>query len=77
MGEPLFNYALYVRTGILCLWLDTCAALYGAASRHQRASDLLVNVLGKRGKHARAAIGMVALPLGIAVGIGTVAEVRD
>jgi len=35
-----------------------------------------VNVLVERGKHARAAIGMVALPLGTAVEIETVAEVR-
>jgi enamine deaminase RidA (YjgF/YER057c/UK114 family) len=41
------------------------------------ASDLLVDVLGERGKHARAAIGMVALPLGAAVEIEAVVEVRD
>ena len=40
------------------------------------ASDLLVDVLGERGKHARAAVGMVALPLGAAVEIEAVIEAR-
>jgi len=40
------------------------------------ASDLLVGVLGERGKHARAAVGMAALPLNAAVEIDAVFEVR-
>src|SRR5690606_19550294 len=39
------------------------------------ASNLLVGVLGDRGKHARAAFGVVALPLGAAVEIDAVIEV--
>ena len=31
------------------------------------ASDLLVDLLGERGRHARAAVGMASLPLGAAV----------
>ena len=38
-------------------------------------SDLLVKVLGEKGKHARAAMGMVALPSNIAVEIEMVVEV--
>ncbi len=38
-------------------------------------SDLLVEVFGERGKHARAAVGMASLPLGIAVEIHMVVEV--
>ena len=38
-------------------------------------SDLLVTVLGDRGKHARAAFGVAALPLGAAVEIEAVVEV--
>ena len=38
-------------------------------------SDLLVDVLGARGKHARSAIGMVTLPLGAAVEVEAIAEV--
>ncbi|WIY54400.1 RidA family protein [Devosia sp. YIM 151766] len=39
------------------------------------ASNLLVGVLGDKGKHARAAFGVVALPLGAAVEIDAVIEV--
>lgn len=39
------------------------------------ASDLLVNVLGEAGKHARAAVGMAALPLNAAVEIDAMLEV--
>ncbi len=41
------------------------------------ASDLLVEVLGDRGKHVRAAVGMVSLPIGLAVEIEMVVEVED
>lgn len=40
-------------------------------------SDLLVEVFGERGKHARAAVGMASLPIGIAVEIEMIVEVRD
>ncbi len=40
-------------------------------------SDLMVAVFGDRGKHARAAVGMVSLPIGIAVEIELIIEVRD
>ncbi len=38
-------------------------------------SDLMVEVLGERGKHARSAVGMGSLPLGITVEIEAVIEV--
>lgn len=38
-------------------------------------SDLLVEVFGDRGRHARAAVGMSSLPLGIAVEIEMVVEI--
>ena len=38
-------------------------------------SDLIVEVLGERGKHARAAVGMASLPRGIAVEIEMIVEV--
>ncbi|MEM6771893.1 MAG: RidA family protein, partial [Bacteroidota bacterium] len=40
-------------------------------------SDLMVEVFGERGKHARAAVGMGSLPGGIAVEIEVVVEVED
>jgi enamine deaminase RidA (YjgF/YER057c/UK114 family) len=39
------------------------------------ASDFLIEVLGDKGKHARSAIGMGSLPLGVAVEVEVVAEV--
>lgn len=40
-------------------------------------SDLIVNVFGDRGKHARAAVGMISLPRGQAVEIEAIVEVID
>ena len=40
-------------------------------------SDLMVEVLGESGKGARSAIGMVALPGGIAVEIEAIFQVKD
>jgi enamine deaminase RidA (YjgF/YER057c/UK114 family) len=40
-------------------------------------SDLLVEVFGERGRHARAAVGMASLPVGIAVEIDMVVEVEE
>ncbi|HEV7663993.1 MAG TPA: RidA family protein [Chloroflexota bacterium] len=41
------------------------------------ASDLLVDVFGERGRHARSAVGMAALPNGIPVEIEMIVEVSD
>jgi enamine deaminase RidA (YjgF/YER057c/UK114 family) len=40
-------------------------------------SDLMVEVFGERGRHARAAVGMASLPRGQAVEIELVVEVYD
>ena len=40
-------------------------------------SDLMVEVFGENGKHARAAVGMVSLPVGMAVEIEMVVEVYE
>ena len=41
------------------------------------ASELLVEVFGERGRHARAAIGTSALPMGIPVEIELIVEIMD
>jgi len=41
------------------------------------ASDLLAAVLGDKGKHARAAVGMASLPLNAAVEVDAIIEVRS
>ncbi len=40
-------------------------------------SDLLVELFGERGRHARAAVGMGSLPMGIAVEIEMIVELED
>lgn len=40
-------------------------------------SDLMVEVFGERGKHARAAVGIASLPLGIACDIEMIVEVQN
>lgn len=39
-------------------------------------SDLLVEVFGERGEHARAAVGVASLPFNVPVEIDTIVEVR-
>ena len=39
-------------------------------------SDLFVQVFGERGKHARSAVGMGSLPMGITVEIECIVEVE-
>lgn len=39
-------------------------------------SDLMVEVFGERGKHARSAVGMGSLPMGIAVEIEVIVEIE-
>lgn len=41
------------------------------------ASDLLIEIFGERGRHARSAVGMHDLPFGIPVEIEMVVELRD
>ncbi len=38
-------------------------------------SDFLIEVLGERGKHARSAVGVATLPLGVAVEVEAIVEV--
>jgi enamine deaminase RidA (YjgF/YER057c/UK114 family) len=40
-------------------------------------SDLLVEVLGERGRHARSAVGMASLPNGMSVEIEAVMRIVD
>ena len=40
-------------------------------------SDFMVEIFGDKGKHARSAVGMYALPLGIAVEVEVIVEVEE
>ena len=39
--------------------------------------DLMVEIFGEKGKHARSAVGMNSLPLGIAVEVEVIVEVEN
>ena len=41
------------------------------------ASELLIEVFGEEGKHARSAVGVAELPLSAPVEVELIAEVRD
>lgn len=41
------------------------------------ASDLMVDVFGDRGRHSRSAVGVSALPLGVAVEIDALVQIAD
>ena len=49
----------------------------GQAQVINGASELLIEVLGEDGKHARSAIGVAELPLNVPVEVELIAEVRD
>ncbi|MCY7309947.1 MAG: RidA family protein [Chitinophagaceae bacterium] len=40
-------------------------------------SDLMVEIFGEKGKHARSAVGMYALPMNIAVEVEVIVEVEE
>ena len=40
-------------------------------------SDLLVELFGEKGRHARSAVGLASLPGGVAVEIEMIVEVSD
>src|SRR6188474_3373236 len=40
-------------------------------------SDLMVEIFGDKGKHARSAVGMYALPLNIALEVEVIVEIED
>jgi enamine deaminase RidA (YjgF/YER057c/UK114 family) len=50
---------------------------YGHPQVINGASELLVEILGEKGKHSRTALGAAALPLNVAVEINLIVEVED
>jgi len=67
-----------VKRVVKLLGLVNCPADFGDPPKViNGASDLLVEVFGARGKHARSAIGTNALPMNIAVEIEMIVEIAD
>jgi enamine deaminase RidA (YjgF/YER057c/UK114 family) len=67
-----------VRRVIKLLGMVNCTPDFGDQPKViNGASDLLVELFGEKGKHARSAVGMNALPLNISVEIEMIVEVED
>lgn len=63
-----------VRVGV---WVASDPGFEGQPAVANGASDLLVAVFGEAGRHARAAVGSVALPRGAAVELDLVVELHE
>ena len=67
-----------VRSIVKLLGLVACAdGFYGQPGVINGASDLLFEVFGEKGRHARSAIGVFSLPMNIPVEIEMIVEVED
>lgn len=67
-----------VRRIVKLLGMVNCTSDFGDQPKViNGASDLFVEVFGDRGRHARSAVGMNALPMNIAVEIEMIVEVED
>lgn len=73
LGGDLSRLVRIVRVGV---FVQSEPGFSEGSSVANGASDLLVRLLGERGRHARAAVGASALPLGSPVEVELVAEVR-
>ena len=65
-----------VRCVKLGIFVNGDANFTGHPAVANGASDLMVEVLGDAGKHARAAVGSGSLPLGVAVEVDAIFEVK-
>lgn len=74
LGGDLDRLVSVVRVGV---FVASDAEFTGQPAVADGASKLLVDLLGEDGKHARAAVGSVSLPLGASVEVEMVVEVRD
>jgi enamine deaminase RidA (YjgF/YER057c/UK114 family) len=61
----------------LTVFVRSAGGFEGQPAVANGASDLLVAVLGERGRHARAAVGVNALPLGVPVEVAALAVARE
>ena len=63
-----------VRVGV---FVTSDAGFFGQPAVADGASQLLVDVFGDSGRHARAAVGCIALPLGAAVEVEMTVAIND
>jgi enamine deaminase RidA (YjgF/YER057c/UK114 family) len=69
----LDRVAQFIRLGV---FVCSEAGFYEQPKVANGASELLVELFGEKGKHARAAVGSIALPLGAVVEVEFVVEVE-
>ncbi|MHC4909926.1 MAG: RidA family protein [Planctomycetota bacterium] len=72
IGGSLDGVRRIVRLGV---FVNSSPSFTGQPAVANGASDLLVEVFGEAGRHARAAVGSVSLPLGASVEVEMVVEV--
>ena len=58
-------------------FVNSEADFYGHPQVVNGASELLVEIFGEKGKHSRTALGVVSLPLNVAMEINMIVEVED
>jgi enamine deaminase RidA (YjgF/YER057c/UK114 family) len=61
----------------LCVYVCCTPDFHGQATVATGASQLLVDIWGERGRHARSALGVCALPFNVSVELDAVFELRD
>lgn len=66
-----------VRCVKLGIFVNADADFTGHPAVANGASDLMVEVFGDAGKHARAAVGSGSLPLGVCVEVDAIFEIKD
>jgi len=73
-GIDLANIKQVVKLGVFVACTDTFIEHHLVANG---ASNLIGEILGDKGKHARAAVGVPTLPLGAMVEIEAIVEIND
>ncbi len=76
VGAALGGFDRVVRVVKLGVFVQCAGEFTDQPEVANGASDLMVAVFGEAGKHARAAVGVPALPRGVAVEVDAIFEVR-
>lgn len=77
MKAALGSLDRVVRVVKLGVFVNSAADFTDQPKVANGASDLMAEVFGEAGRHARSAVGVPVLPLGVAVEVDAIVEVRD
>ncbi len=75
--DAAINRDLDQRVLKLGAFVSSAANFYDQPKVANGVSDLMVAVLGEAGRHARSAVGVPALPLGVAVEVDAIIAIKD